>query len=94
MHNLCLLFSCTRLSKAIESLQHFTLAADPSFRHFQLDVSKELKLLTELNFIQGEKGIMREMGRKEKGREGLEMIRSMIRKDGSEEDGFFTSLIK
>uniref|UniRef100_A0A3P8V8M5 Tripartite motif containing 46b n=1 Tax=Cynoglossus semilaevis TaxID=244447 RepID=A0A3P8V8M5_CYNSE len=38
--------------KAIENLQHFTLAADPSFRHFQLDVSKELKLLTELNFIQ------------------------------------------
>ncbi|KAI3358695.1 hypothetical protein L3Q82_015100 [Scortum barcoo] len=41
-----------RLSKAIENLQHFGLAADPSFRHFQLDVSKELKLLTELNFIQ------------------------------------------
>ncbi|XP_041823047.1 tripartite motif-containing 46b isoform X2 [Melanotaenia boesemani] len=41
-----------RLSKAIENLQHFTFAADPSFRHFQLDVSKELKLLTELNFIQ------------------------------------------
>ncbi|XP_060949154.1 tripartite motif-containing 46b [Limanda limanda] len=41
-----------RLSKAIENLQHFSLAADPSFRHFQLDVSKELKLLTELNFIQ------------------------------------------
>ncbi|XP_067354181.1 tripartite motif-containing 46b isoform X4 [Channa argus] len=41
-----------RLSKAIENLQHFTLAADPSFRHFQLDVTKELKLLTELNFIQ------------------------------------------
>uniref|UniRef100_A0A3Q3R5D8 Tripartite motif containing 46b n=1 Tax=Monopterus albus TaxID=43700 RepID=A0A3Q3R5D8_MONAL len=41
--------------KAIENFQHFTLAADPSFRHFQLDVSKELKLLTELNFIQGEK---------------------------------------
>ncbi|KAJ0003434.1 hypothetical protein NQD34_008532 [Periophthalmus magnuspinnatus] len=41
-----------RLSKAIENLQHFTLAADPSFRHFQLDVSKELKLLTDLNFIQ------------------------------------------
>uniref|UniRef100_A0A3B5MXR8 Tripartite motif containing 46b n=1 Tax=Xiphophorus couchianus TaxID=32473 RepID=A0A3B5MXR8_9TELE len=35
-----------------KNLQHFTLAADPSFRHFQLDVSKELKLLTELNFIQ------------------------------------------
>lgn len=51
-----LCFCCTRLSKAIENLQHFTLAADPSFRHFQLDVSKELKLLTELNFIQGEEG--------------------------------------
>ncbi|XP_061753418.1 tripartite motif-containing 46b isoform X3 [Nerophis ophidion] len=39
-----------RFSQAIENLQHFVLAADPSFRHFQLDVSKELKLLTELNF--------------------------------------------
>lgn len=43
-----------RLSKAIENLQNFSLDADPSFRHFQLDVSRELKLLTELNFIQGE----------------------------------------
>uniref|UniRef100_A0A8C8MMZ8 Tripartite motif containing 46b n=1 Tax=Oncorhynchus tshawytscha TaxID=74940 RepID=A0A8C8MMZ8_ONCTS len=33
-------------------LQCFSLAADPSFRHFQLDVSKELKLLTDLQFIQ------------------------------------------
>uniref|UniRef100_A0A8C5DGR8 Tripartite motif-containing protein 46-like n=1 Tax=Gouania willdenowi TaxID=441366 RepID=A0A8C5DGR8_GOUWI len=41
-----------RFVKGIENLQHFSLAADPSFRHFQLDVSKELKLLTELNFIQ------------------------------------------
>ncbi|XP_077446492.1 tripartite motif-containing 46b isoform X4 [Stigmatopora argus] len=40
-----------RFSKAIENLQHFSLAAEPSFRHFQLDVSKELKLLTDLNFI-------------------------------------------
>ncbi|KAJ4927799.1 tripartite motif-containing 46b isoform X2 [Gymnodraco acuticeps] len=40
-----------RFSKAIENLQHFTLAADPSFRHFQLDVAKELKLLTDLTFI-------------------------------------------
>ncbi|XP_077404898.1 tripartite motif-containing 46b isoform X4 [Vanacampus margaritifer] len=40
-----------RFSKAIDNLQHFALAADSSFRHFQLDVSKELKLLTELNFI-------------------------------------------
>uniref|UniRef100_A0A8C3A1T4 Tripartite motif containing 46b n=1 Tax=Cyclopterus lumpus TaxID=8103 RepID=A0A8C3A1T4_CYCLU len=45
-----------RFNKAIENLQHFTLAAEPSFRHFQLDVSKELKLLTDLNFIQGEEG--------------------------------------
>uniref|UniRef100_H2TSA0 Tripartite motif containing 46b n=2 Tax=Takifugu rubripes TaxID=31033 RepID=H2TSA0_TAKRU len=42
----------SRLNKAIENLQNFSLDADPSFRHFQLDVSKELKLLTELNFIQ------------------------------------------
>lgn len=45
-----------RLNRAIENLQNFSLNADPSFRHFQLDVSKELKLLTELNFIQGEEG--------------------------------------
>ncbi|XP_056153997.1 tripartite motif-containing 46b [Lampris incognitus] len=40
-----------RLNKSIENLQCFSLAADPSFRHFQLDVCKELKLLTELHFI-------------------------------------------
>lgn len=54
------IFSTTRLSKAIENLQNFSLDADPSFRHFQLDVSKELKLLTELNFIQGEGGAKQE----------------------------------
>lgn len=43
-----------RLAQSIESLQSFSLSADPSFRHFQLDVSRELKLLTDLNFIQGE----------------------------------------
>lgn len=53
-------FRRTRLSKAIENLQNFSLDADPSFRHFQLDVSKELKLLTELNFIQGERGATKE----------------------------------
>uniref|UniRef100_A0AAY4DAG4 Tripartite motif containing 46b n=1 Tax=Denticeps clupeoides TaxID=299321 RepID=A0AAY4DAG4_9TELE len=42
----------SRLAKAIESLQCFSLAADPSFRHFQLDVSRELKLLSDLDFIQ------------------------------------------
>ncbi|XP_062343357.1 tripartite motif-containing 46b isoform X2 [Osmerus eperlanus] len=41
-----------RLSKSIEGMQCFSLVADPSFRHFQLDVSKELKLLTELQFTQ------------------------------------------
>ncbi|CAG10830.1 unnamed protein product, partial [Tetraodon nigroviridis] len=39
-------------TKLIDNLQNFSLDADPSFRHFQLDVSRELKLLTELNFIQ------------------------------------------
>uniref|UniRef100_A0A673IZH6 Tripartite motif-containing protein 46-like n=1 Tax=Sinocyclocheilus rhinocerous TaxID=307959 RepID=A0A673IZH6_9TELE len=41
-----------RLAQSIESMQRFSLSADPSFRHFQLDVSRELKLLTDLNFIQ------------------------------------------
>lgn len=44
-----------RLAQSIESMQRFSLSADPSFRHFQLDVSRELKLLTDLNFIQGRK---------------------------------------
>ncbi|XP_029929025.1 tripartite motif-containing protein 46 [Myripristis murdjan] len=40
-----------RLVKAIENLQCFSLSADPSFRHFQLDASKELKLVSSLEFI-------------------------------------------
>ncbi|KAM6958979.1 tripartite motif-containing 46b [Aplochiton taeniatus] len=40
-----------RMNKSIEGLQCFSLAADPSFRHFQLDSSKELKLLQDLHFI-------------------------------------------
>uniref|UniRef100_A0A8C9SB82 Tripartite motif containing 46 n=1 Tax=Scleropages formosus TaxID=113540 RepID=A0A8C9SB82_SCLFO len=40
-----------RLVKAIENLQCFSLSADPSFRHFQLDISRELKLLNSLDFI-------------------------------------------
>ncbi|XP_051577678.1 tripartite motif-containing protein 46-like isoform X2 [Myxocyprinus asiaticus] len=42
----------SRLVKAIEHIQHFSLSADPSFRHFQLDVSRELKALSSMNFIQ------------------------------------------
>uniref|UniRef100_UPI003AAB5FF0 tripartite motif-containing protein 46 n=1 Tax=Centroberyx gerrardi TaxID=166262 RepID=UPI003AAB5FF0 len=41
----------SRLVKAIENLQCFSLSADPSFRHFQLDASKELKLISSLEFI-------------------------------------------
>ncbi|XP_016376112.1 tripartite motif-containing protein 46-like isoform X2 [Sinocyclocheilus rhinocerous] len=41
-----------RLVKAIENLQHFSLFADPSFRHFQMDVSRELKALSSMDFIQ------------------------------------------
>ncbi|XP_052000433.1 tripartite motif-containing protein 46 [Xyrauchen texanus] len=41
-----------RLVKAIEHIQHFSLSADPSFRHFQLDVSRELKAFSSMNFIQ------------------------------------------
>uniref|UniRef100_A0A3Q1G4M9 Tripartite motif containing 46a n=1 Tax=Acanthochromis polyacanthus TaxID=80966 RepID=A0A3Q1G4M9_9TELE len=42
----------SRLVKAIENLQCFTLAADPSFRHFHLDASKEVKLVNSVEFIQ------------------------------------------
>uniref|UniRef100_A0A8B9HWY1 Tripartite motif containing 46a n=1 Tax=Astyanax mexicanus TaxID=7994 RepID=A0A8B9HWY1_ASTMX len=42
----------TRLVKAIDNLQHFSLSADPSFRHFHMDVSRELKLLSGMDFIQ------------------------------------------
>ncbi|XP_016123284.1 tripartite motif-containing protein 46-like isoform X1 [Sinocyclocheilus grahami] len=41
-----------RLVKAIENQQHFSLSADPSFRHFQMDVSRELKALSSMDFIQ------------------------------------------
>ncbi|KAM3872794.1 tripartite motif-containing protein 46 [Diretmus argenteus] len=40
-----------RLVKSIENLQCFSLSADSSFRHFQLDTSKELKLISSLEFI-------------------------------------------
>ncbi|XP_056123724.1 tripartite motif-containing protein 46 isoform X1 [Rhinichthys klamathensis goyatoka] len=41
-----------RLVKAIEHLQHFSLSADPSFRHFQIEVSRELTALSSMDFIQ------------------------------------------
>ncbi|XP_023695535.1 tripartite motif-containing protein 46-like isoform X2 [Paramormyrops kingsleyae] len=39
-----------RLMKAIESLQSFSVSADPFLRHFQLDITHELQLLTSLDF--------------------------------------------
>ncbi|XP_043936082.1 tripartite motif-containing protein 46 [Protopterus annectens] len=39
-----------RIIKATESLQNFRPAADPSFSHFQLDITREMKLLTDLTF--------------------------------------------
>ncbi|XP_076826751.1 tripartite motif-containing protein 46 isoform X2 [Brachyhypopomus gauderio] len=41
-----------RLGKAIENLHHFSLSADPSLRHFSVDVSRELKQLSCVDFIQ------------------------------------------
>ncbi|KAM3614012.1 uncharacterized protein V6R79_008469 [Siganus canaliculatus] len=41
-----------RLVKAIEHLQCFSLSADPSFRHFHLDATKEVKHIHGLEFIQ------------------------------------------
>ncbi|XP_061529938.1 tripartite motif-containing protein 46 [Phycodurus eques] len=40
-----------RLVKAIANLQCFSLSADPSFRHFHLDATKEIKLINSLEFI-------------------------------------------
>ncbi|XP_067878714.1 tripartite motif-containing protein 46-like isoform X1 [Heterodontus francisci] len=40
----------SRIVKAMESLQNFCPAADPSFGHFQLDINSELKLLNNLQF--------------------------------------------
>nr|XP_033779340.1 tripartite motif-containing protein 46 isoform X2 [Geotrypetes seraphini] len=40
-----------RIVKATESLQGFRPAASASFSHLQVDVSRELKLLTDLNFV-------------------------------------------
>ncbi|XP_068614914.1 tripartite motif-containing protein 46 [Brachionichthys hirsutus] len=41
----------SRLAKAIENLQRFSPSADPSFRHFHLDASKEVKLIRGLEYI-------------------------------------------
>ncbi|XP_062898001.1 tripartite motif-containing protein 46-like isoform X1 [Mobula hypostoma] len=40
----------TRIVKATESLQNFIPAAESSFTPFQLDISRELKLLSDLQF--------------------------------------------
>ncbi|XP_053224399.1 tripartite motif-containing protein 46 isoform X1 [Podarcis raffonei] len=40
-----------RIVRATDSLQVFRPAASSSFSHFQVDVSRELKLLTDLTFI-------------------------------------------
>lgn len=40
-----------RLAKAIANLQCFSLAVDPSFRHFHLEASKEVDLIQRVEFI-------------------------------------------
>ncbi|XP_070991169.1 tripartite motif-containing protein 46-like [Oncorhynchus clarkii lewisi] len=40
-----------RLVKAIENLQCFSLSADPSFRHFHMDASREVKLISSMGYI-------------------------------------------
>ncbi|CAN9513604.1 unnamed protein product [Ophioblennius macclurei] len=42
----------SRLVKAIENLQCFCLAADPSFGRFHLDAAKEVKHISSMEFIQ------------------------------------------
>ncbi|XP_046702847.1 tripartite motif-containing protein 46 isoform X2 [Silurus meridionalis] len=41
-----------QLIAAIENLQRFSLSADPSFRRYHVDISREIKLLSSMNFIQ------------------------------------------
>ncbi|XP_017323623.1 tripartite motif-containing protein 46 isoform X1 [Ictalurus punctatus] len=41
-----------RLITAIENLQRFSISADPSFLRFHVDISRELKLISSINFIQ------------------------------------------
>lgn len=43
----------SRIARATEALQTFRPAASSSFRHCQLDVGREMKLLTELSFLRG-----------------------------------------
>ena len=52
--NLTLACPHPRIARATEALQTFRPAASSSFRHCQLDVGREMKLLTELNFLRGE----------------------------------------
>lgn len=51
----CLTLACPhpRIARATEALQTYRPAASSSFRHCQLDVGREMKLLTELNFLRG-----------------------------------------
>uniref|UniRef100_A0A4X2LTY2 Tripartite motif containing 46 n=1 Tax=Vombatus ursinus TaxID=29139 RepID=A0A4X2LTY2_VOMUR len=42
-----------RIARATEALQNFRPATSSSFRHCQLDVGREMKLLTELSFLRG-----------------------------------------
>lgn len=51
--NFCLLCAVGRLITAIENLQRFSISADPSFLRFHVDISRELKLISSINFIQG-----------------------------------------
>uniref|UniRef100_A0A674DMY8 Tripartite motif containing 46 n=1 Tax=Salmo trutta TaxID=8032 RepID=A0A674DMY8_SALTR len=39
------------LVKAIENVQCFSLSADPSFRHFHMDASRELKVISNMEYI-------------------------------------------
>lgn len=47
-----------RIVHATDALQSFQPVANASFCHFQVDVSRELKLLTDLTFIKGTLGLL------------------------------------
>uniref|UniRef100_H9G4N5 COS domain-containing protein n=1 Tax=Anolis carolinensis TaxID=28377 RepID=H9G4N5_ANOCA len=46
-----------RIARAVDSLQAFRPAATASFSHFQVDLSREMKLLADLTFVKGTPGV-------------------------------------
>lgn len=62
--------------KAIESLQSFSVSADPFLRHFQLDITHELQLLTSLDFTGG-MSMREQASERERERKQVKLMKDM-----------------